>query len=372
MTTTIPIEPRRTVAPPREMPVLFHLLDVSRPKESATSPAEEPQSASNPPAELLALPVELPPAPPSKPLPPVLPPIESTLVAAPAVSPEPIAAAAPAESPVESPVASSESLAAETTPTETPPPPADEAVSLRQRMEERSRKRQTPSQGSWFTPQGKFIAIAFVLALCATIYLARSRRPAAAPPVTTTHAHPGAAAGHGPAIVIEMPKTTSPAKAMNSPAKAVAAKVEVAKPQTEAEQQVELQAPTTTPPQLAEQPAPPAQPADEGLFPWKDREEARVAARPDPPALTTSPTYAPLTPPTDEPRYPVINPRSQFQPALQAAQPSPPPAAQTAPGPQLPQTAGPASAPARNGEPTYPTTNSARGIRYERTGSGLY
>ncbi|MDX1944320.1 MAG: hypothetical protein SFU86_02860 [Pirellulaceae bacterium] len=345
MTATLPLGPSRA-KPRREMPVLFHLLDVSQPKGYAAPPECDlpPPAASSLPAEFSA-PLELPPLPLE---------VASPVVAPPIVGSESTPSA-------EVPAANPPAATATTTTT-----PESEAVLLRQRMKECDRKRQTPESGNWFASHGKYIAILFVLGLIGTVYLARTRRTPAPP--ASPHAHPGAAADPSN-IAIEMPKAKSQP---NQPDKSIATATE---PQPDPEQpRTELQPPSAAPAVVAETPA---KPSDEGLFPWKDREEVRVATRPDPPALAPGPespaaaspaptNYGPAPAPSLEPQYPVTGGRQFAPPSTSQYQPASPPS--TSPPPSAP----PVYAPARPGEPVYPTTNSARGTRYERTGSGLY
>ena len=330
----------------REFPVLFHLIDVSLPTgEREREPSEPPPRKYELPIweEALAASACAGEAP-------------KTDTAAGASELKDIAPEAPA-----APNVDETPLAANSAPVVEPPrikQPAElnagtEPVTPAERKQSR-RREQTPSKGDWFTSQGKYIALCFVLALLGTIYVARTgrSRPQAAQP-TVTHAHPGDAGlatakpdTAKPEIVVEAAVasddkasspaggvTSSPAPAAEQPA------VEVAG--------VDLHPPT--PPQLAEETEQTAKDQD-SLFPWASRTEERVATRPEPPPAAAS--FERPVPP--QPQYPVTNYRGAYGPTNQ----------------HMPQSGGPAlNAP---GGPPTTTSNPPTGYRYERTGSGLY
>jgi hypothetical protein len=377
MTATFTAEKRRPSLPRplRGLPVLFHLMDVSRPKGYAAPPSFTLGSVADPPE-----------------------PYES-----------PLASRLPSEPPIEAPDSFDLETAAELVQTkaygslpadmttsvlaptasdtianssdtsldqavgdrtsapslETPPPASDDAVTLRQRAEERQRKRQEGKKDDWFSTQGKYIAIGFVAVLMVTIYVARSGRQPAKPHVATKpHTHSSAAA------------TT---KAATSPAKpavaAESAKITSVHPTTKtpaSEPKTALHPPTV--PQLAQQPEKTSPAGDGTLFTFTRRTEERVAANTDSPttAATAAPPQQPAPPPSQttpaqatptlQPQYPSTRYPSSYQPVAPPPAYAPPPAS---PG-------GPNLGPAASTMPLYPTTNTASGTRYERTGSGLY
>jgi hypothetical protein len=234
----------------------------------------------------------------------------------------------------------------------------------------------------WLTAHGKYIALGFVLALVVTIYLARSNRGTPAQPVASAHAHPGEAANQ-PAKAAERKEatvvsaSTSPA---NAKAKAKASQAAETSPAKLAEAspvkpQTDLHPPTT--PQLVREPAP--QPRADGLFPWADPAEDRLASRETPPA--------PPSTDANQHRYPVTNPNAALPPNYPPL--TPPANAQPAPGyappggayPGTNQSAGfgpqpwnvsPPPSPVAGAPPYQPQDNTARDYRYERTGSGPY
>lgn len=371
---TLPTPPR----PLRELPVLFHLMDVSRPKGfSAPPPAFSLAAESDPSAlgsaesfdletaaELVqtkaygSLPAEVP-----------SPALDSPALDSPALAP---AAADPATQVSLPPadehsagelIANSDNAApadvppateSNAEPTLETPPPADEGVSLRQRAEERQRKRQNDKQDDWFHTQGRYIAIGFVLALLATIYLARTNRKSSAPPV---------AAKTKPAATA--PAKSAPATKNPSPAVATTAAITAVRPteKSPADQpQAALHPPTI--PQLAQEPATTTAPTTETLFTFSKSADDRLAARTDDPAstqsasTTESPAATSTDPPVLQPQYPSTSFPGTYQPAAPAT-PTTTPAAEPATSPS-------------GSTPLYPTTNSASGIRYERTGSSIY
>jgi hypothetical protein len=249
------------------------------------------------------------------------------------------------------------------------------------------RKVQTPprQRSDWFSNQGKFIAIGFVLALIGTIYLARSNRGSGPTKVAQPNAHPGeagqqiAASNATPATVVGKDKDESPADAAaNKPAEASPARF--ADVSTDQPSQADLHPPTI--PQLVREPSNSSQPDNSALFPWTEQPGDRLATRP-------TESQAAASPPA-QPKYPVTPanaPLSQSYPVTSATSPN------FAPAPQQPTPAAPdyrspyIQAPPAGGPPPdgqnfvppggaassyLPPDNSARGYRYERTGSGPY
>jgi len=286
----------------------------------------------------------------------------------------------------------------------TPGPSGEQTVTLRERAEERKRKRQEGKKDDWFSTQGRYIAIGFFIALAVTIYVARTGRKLAAPPVAgTTKVAPAVdmAASAKKSSPVKQATATESAKitSVRPTAKATAANTTAA-----SEPKTALHPPTI--PQLKSEPAGKGAAADATLFTFTKRTEERVATRTDEPAPASvgaasavqSPSAPPAAaagsaPPTLEPHYPTTNYPSQYLQAAPAGGPaaayaSPPamyapPSATYAPPPATyappPATyappaagAGPALGPAASTMPLYPTTNTASGYRYERTGSSVY
>ncbi|MEX2174834.1 MAG: hypothetical protein WD872_10760 [Pirellulaceae bacterium] len=385
MTATCTAEPRRQgstpSAPKRELPVLFHLIDVSRPKGYTAPPVSLDLVPASPPPryepafELPEPTLERPEPEPHFFAPQPFEPLDHNLDhdnldrdAATADESAPIApesfASAAAEAPDEWDVVP-ESLAEQTPAEEVPPevenPPVD-AVSLRQRAAARQRNRQTTARDDWFTTHGKYIAVGFVLALLVTVYLARTNRHEPAPPIADLpHAHPGDA-GHEPHENHARPTVaseTSPAAAITQ----LGPTTEASGPRAAA-----LHPPTI--PQLAQQPAESRPAGGDNLFSFGKRAEERVAARTDAkpaPALLEAgrpASPAPAAPPLPEvqPQYPTTPYRGEYPTAPTAA----------APPPAQPPAVGPTLNPSASNQPIYPQTNTARGYRHERTGSSLY
>jgi hypothetical protein len=395
MTATFTAEKRRPspTRPLRGLPVLFHLMDVSRPKGYAAPPSFTLGSVADPP-ELYESPLAS--RLPSEP--PIEAPDSFDLETAaelvqtkaygslPADMTTSVLAPTASDTIANSSEASLDQAVGDQTPApslETPPPASDDAVTLRQRAEERQRKRQEGKKDDWFGTQGKYIAIGFVAALMVTIYVARSSRQPAKPHIATKpHAHSSAAAttkGEAsplkPAVASESAKITS----VHPTTKATASEPKTA-----------LHPPTV--PQVAQQPEKTSATGDATLFSFTRRTEERVAANTDAPTTASpvptvartpqpAPTPAQTTPaqttpaqttpaqttpsqatPTLQPQYPSTKYPSSYQPV------APPPA--YAPLPASP--GGPNLGPAASTMPLYPTTNTASGTRYERTGSGLY
>src|SRR5687767_9463562 len=442
MTTSLPTDPRRAARdafrkpgrPPLEMPVLFQLADLSVPHLKVSPPKVLP-----PVVELPALPeIIAPPAPiaevatPSEPPKveaaneeaqiPEAPPAEAPKLQVPTVELQPeliappaIAQANPEASPItlpvsaepkaETPIADETSVdcpssvaaaseAIKPSVTDVTPPQELTAPSPRERAEQRAKSRKpAPAKNDWMRTHGKFIAVGFVFALIATIYLAQNGdEPAPANPDAAATAHEEAGIKsqgesdpkvtdahtakesvsasdhqHSPAL----PDETSPAMMGKSSAEAHA----------------ELNAPSGG--HVIKEPAPPSEVADsKSLFPWKEAGETRVAAKPEgakpqataksqelnanpkeEPSIYGPPGSAPqddeVQPATGEmPQgkstgsYPETNPGTyrDFEPL----QSRPAPASRATPASYQP------------GSPNNVPPPRTSGPRYERTGSGLY
>ena len=367
--------------PPRELQVLFHLMDVSRPKaetcaaqaaDEIASPeqtCETPCETASNTADLALLATLRTPASdleePTAAMPASVP-VETTYE----LLPEPI------EEPTLSPAqerefmgyGSAELPSSPESPTEAQTNEPEKTVAAApKRTEQRHRRRPAPIKEEWFSSHGKIIAIGFTLALICTIYFARTNRRQIAVPDAATQRDGNVAARikqtadaskDTPEIVLEMQSpagqvAASPAAGAGSElgnsAAAGTPGVEVTK--------ADLHSPTI--PQL---PAPGAEGTKPGatgddLFVWGKRAEERLAARPElsstPPANTPAPSL-PSSPPVEQSSYPVSNYGSVYgpQPVIQPQQSAP---------------AGAANGPLSNSQ-----ENSTRGYRYERSGSGLY
>ncbi len=394
----------------RDLPILFHLVDVSRPR------AKPDVSANNPPTNI---PVE---ANPSQPIIEPewsLPPVEAPAIRLPPVFiPEPVplqsvptveteaALTIEATTPPTIEFPAVESIAAESadvavvapeiTATETAAPVESQAVNLR-------KQRRKPASEDWFTSHGKYIALAFVVALIATVYFAKVKRErtsvAKAEPVSQP-------------LTIELPGSTAQTEQQNlfPPSTGTpSANAVVANPQTPAanEPKVDLLAP-----QLVSESS--GDKKKDNLFEFAASPKSsddRVATRTDDPAKVTgqSPStivqnsFVPVTYPITSPAasgYPVTSPTPPAYPTTAASMipsnapvaPPPLPSAYQASGyqpvqaapvdsrSQFPVATQPATTQNQywtpNGaapSPSYPSyDNTARGPRNERTGSGTY
>jgi len=295
-------------------------------------------------------------------------------VAKPVVVSEPLNTAAPETAKSPEPSASTEPVAkeAETASADKPSP-----GSLRRQRAEARQQKVASKNGDWLQSHGKVIAIGFVIALIATIYLARRNRPspevapAGEPPMGLAidmpnedghsdhkdHDHHTAEAANTAPRLVEAPAlphdhSPSPATADShaSPATATA----------------DLHAPVLPPPTST---APPANSAP--LFPWQN--DTQTATRPDAPATRKPATAAPLSTPnaTAPPNGPAVNPPTYPETNLRDAPLLPPaPAVPASSGGQPASGQGSGRAPTRSNPASF--TSAPGGTRYERTGSGLY
>lgn len=252
------------------------------------------------------------------------------------------------------------------------PTPADKpspASLRRQRAEARQQKVASGKGGDWLQTHGKIIAIGFVIALIATIYMARRNRntdgspPALHPPAGLAIEVPGENQSQPThertpiEVANTAPKLTEPPSNPHDATPSPATTDSATSPNTTAELQ---------PPVVPSSSQPTTAPTSEPLFPWQNDSRAATS----PPATvpyTTNPETAPSTAPAlNAPTYPETNLRDA--PLLPPAPPAPSgPASGSAPAPSGGR--GPAST-ARS----YPAsfTSAPDGNRYERTGSGLY
>jgi hypothetical protein len=260
-----------------------------------------------------------------------------------------------------------------------------EPLAVKRPAERRPAQAGARTRNDWFSNHGKYIAIGFVLALVGTIYLARSNRNSGQASVTHPTVHPGEAGqqlasdASKPATVVGKNKdapsvdATADSAAETSPAQLAEAASSEQRPA------VDLHPPTI--PQLVREPANSGQPDNNALFPWSEQPGNRLATRPAEPPVAASPPAQPKYPVT-----PANAPLSQSYPVTPAANPGYAPAPQ-GPAPAVPDYRSPYIAPPPAGQPPpgqnfaplgaaatpyMPSDNTARGYRYERTGSGPY
>lgn len=400
-------EDRAEVEIDRKLPVLFHLLDVSRPR-AAKAPVRPLDlarpSAGKVTAEVPEPEFSLAPLPASSPVTqPIFPlPLDhseslgtsvdraflfagtlgpaATLGDTGAVAPAEEADAQPAEALATPPATTEETPAAPAAVAAAAP---QEPVSLPSQRPA-SRRSKATATDDWFAAHGRFIAVAFVIALVGTVFYARrSPRPATdkddfARPV---------------APLIELTSTTDVRSAPAAPPAVEAPPLASTQPPAAATVELHLPVSTSSPASPAA-PTPtnsaPALANDERrsgdnlfVFPAPKPGEERVAARTDLPTAespVSSGAMPPAYPVTSSPALPTNGPVAGQYPQTTYMPPggTPPVAYQTVPpagawspaGPPLP------SIPPATGYgavPDYQTPdNVARGPRYERTGSGNY
>ncbi len=412
MTHETAAKPAKDAPSRREMPVLFHLMDV-RPrsagskKSSATASKPATQTISNtpvtpPPAALIAAPpatelaAELPVSKPAvveapkvevtpkvEAKPEVTPPAETqvpppAVAAASVVKPqpkslpsEPVLQESVAEKPAASAVeAMVDKATAETQPasdaTVTP------ASSRRKRGESREpQETAKPTADSWFTTHGRNIALVFIVALAATIYFARSgdsKKPT--PNADWPAAHPGDAASIGPPS-IEMP-SESPVETSSAPE---LVSEPPAPPSTASVYSDQGSSPASGIELGTPEAAPAAPNDDRALFPWNQTAQgnsAPPAGGPSQPAaeMASRPQVetATSTPPAAAPAAPAISYPSTGRGGNYAPPLAPPANAPVAPAPG----AAGGVAPGMTYGTVTPNYEPRLGNRYERSGSGLY
>ncbi len=370
----------------RELPVLFQLGDVSRPRSQ--------RSPSSPPATVSAVsaPAPKPPAPPAHQPEPAIaaaPPTESLapLSLSELSKPYTPAALEPAtlwtpsvasllddpslltgEKPAvkEKEAASQPADAAKAKTTAEPAGKSAEAAASKKKAddaakvnwpeprEDSSKRRQPAKKNDWFSTHGKLIAIGFVVALIATVVIARNQKKAPAPSTDEQWAlkHPGGAAdGLGesgpaiemPSVAIDLPPSdaqpsskedeASPAPVEKLVGSKAGSEAEAAKPEADSRPRVDLLPPTLPQSELAETTpappppfaaadkpaAPPAAPTNtDPLFTWPQR-ETEVAAKPATPPAPTSTAQQQM------------NPGEVINPYTRSAPPSAAPAANEGP-----------------------------------------
>ena len=349
--------------PEREIPVLFHLRDVSRPREAivnetvldSVSTVTVPESAVG---QSVAAP--LPPISSAQPVveptiepiaEAIRPPVAEHVIAASQITslpPPPMAVelSPPSAHAIEAPkpqLASLTNIVAEAIAvSELAPVTSDakefvEPISPRERAEQRAQKQQTvQATDNWVRSHGKVLAVGFLVALAGTVFLARmNRRTAevAGPTIDWPAAHPGDVADH---LVVEAPSAAGAAptptltasagaptvkadtgSADASPAKLPESEVATSVTAPPTQPRVELLAPTVPSSPVPERPATETaesnpQPSANDLFPWANN-ETRVATLPDlprpgdaPPAMSgpgapNVPAAPHLAPPANAP-----------------------------------------------------------------------
>jgi len=440
MTTSLQMDPRRTARdafrkpgrPPLEMPVLFQLADLSLHQAK-----DSPKVLSNPPVPAVVdvpaaipesiapqapivetapaiepakveVPKEATPAPkvsaaeaPKLEVPQVkLPPVSAALsaIAKASTETEPkaevsIAEGKTADSQVSVPAASPEIAPSATDVT---PPQEPNAPSPRARKQQRASHRQpTPAKSDWMRTHGKFIAVGFVFALIATIYMAQNGdEPAPANPGAAANAHKETAA-KSPSE--SEPKVTDAHTAKESVStnehQHSPGLLDEANPaKSPAEPHTDLNAPTSG--HVIKEPSQPSEVADtKSLFPWKEAGETRVAAKPEgakPQAEAKTHEQNAIVkeepsvygPPGSGPQEEEVQQATGEMPQGKIPGSYPetnsgtyrdfvPPPGRSAPAPTAPsQRAAPASY--QPGPPNNVPPTRTSGPRYERTGSGLY
>ncbi|MBC7855005.1 MAG: hypothetical protein IAF94_16360 [Pirellulaceae bacterium] len=453
MTTTLQTDPRRTARdafrkpgrPPLEMPVLFQLADMSvhhgklapPGPTQVVAPVAEPVIVA-PPTPIVELALAKVPQevdPPTKETPTIAAtevdtPVLEILTAQP--QPEPVVPQAvveatktddfmgvelKAEAPTpeaEEPsteVAAIPTAGSEASVTDVTPPAEATAPSPRDRTEQRTRNRQPASGHSeWMRTHGKYIAVVFVFALIATIYLAQNGdEPSPANPNAASSTSAEAAAntpGESETKVTDAhsAKESVPVALHNhSPSLLDESSPALGNPAAEAH--AHLHAPQGG--HTIKEPAQPTEVADsKSLFPWQEAGQTRIASKPEdgrakPQAESTlkgpnaevreeapkgeslveeTPSiYGPpghqIDPANEQTSgegpqlngpsgYPTTNPNRfrEFEPPTSRTAPAQPPVTS--------QRATPASY--QPGSPNIAPPSRTSGPRYERTGSGLY
>lgn len=387
-----------------ELPILFHLTDVSRPRAAAKDAVADRTAEPAKTVELLSPVIAPPPAAASatlqaavveKAMPFSAPAaVNSEAVAAEVIEPpiELIASGAklsPGNIAVSKPAAAEEPILLEVAESANP---ATATVTLKPKSAER-RQRRTPASEDWFASHGKFLAIGFVVALMGTVYFARTTRqqatlaktetatqsplaehsssdsPAATAPIASKSIQTVAAVSDSkvelwpPSAPALISSTSSTEKAGGSdklfefPAMAKAEQRVAAKPATGGSEPKNEQSPA----------APESAAGAAGLAPAYPVTTSPATY----PAAGVAPSAYPQTaypqtsaPALQGPANAAPNYRSQFptQPPQQPAapQPSPPTSGWS------PPTGGPAPSQYQQ------MNNTARGPRYEFTGSGRY
>jgi hypothetical protein len=360
---------RASERPKRDLPVLFHLMDVSRqrpaapPADSLAPSAVAPLPASEPLTPVIErLPVTMPIAEPQAAQPSMAQPsmAQLSMAQSPVSVPEPVAVtplpptdticAAPSASPatatkfsldrpIELQLSPRESAAESSPTTESndsaslaePKAAVEHPVTPRPPFETRRRLRM-PFSEDWFAAHGRYIAVVFVIALIGTVYLARlNRRPATTPVAQTPKADEkqnGAATSPTPANAVNSSPllssdSKSPPKLVETTSAVTAARTELHPPAA-----TEVAGKTETGSKTADSlfVFPPAKPAEE-----------RVAARPESTPAVANPQVNPPAPAA--PQFGAAN-SGGSSPTMHFAPPAAP-GIPSAPAPNYPTTAAP-------------------------------
>jgi hypothetical protein len=442
MTTLLQTDPRRAARDasrkplrPLEMPVLFQLADLSHFQVKVTPPSSNP---SVPERQVISSPAESPDpvvqgAPPEReisrveqataeipsvevaPVEPLPEPAAHTLAVEEIVTPPTMTPVMPVEDPVIEKTAETTievATAVAISATEATPPQEPNSPTPRERAEQRAKSRQpVSSNNDWMRTHGKYIAVGFIVALIATIYLAQSGdEPPPANPNSTVSANAE------PKVPEPLPVSEAEAKITDAhtaresiPAPgggrspALVKEANLANEQSPAEAHAELHSPALN--NTVKEPSEPVDVAEsKTLFPWKDSGENRVASKPGEsrsnmqlnphvtnrqspspavvpenesqgvaPSVYGPPGNQPQEPSAEEPaaaeqnapsNYPATNPSSfgEYQPSQNRPATTPPRASSPR--------ATPASYEPATSNNVPPTRTS--GPRNERTGSGLY
>jgi hypothetical protein len=355
--------PTGTVRP--ELPVLFHLMDVSRSRPSTTGSKPAAPAAASP--ATLNLPATT---------------SEQEIQQAPVAGDalDVTSAAQPSQSPTSTGIdlaPTNSQIAEEPATAETVSEAARTKitthVSLKPKAPDR-RGRKTAASEDWFASHGKFIAIGFVVALIGTVYFARTNRQPASLPKADQASQ---------ALLGDNEAATAAAETSSATQVKTIAAVSDSK--------VELQRPSA--PALIANGDAAKLPSSDKLFDFAGRPEEQVASRPTSrsdvspspeqpkteeiktlPAATTNPSAPVLAP-----AYPVTGSPGAGYPATRST-PAPANSSATYNNQFVGQTTQPPAANPGWTPPggvnttsqNQPLDNTARGPRYERSGSGHY
>jgi hypothetical protein len=368
----------------RKLPVLFHLMDVSRrrARQAAVQPADlaacvpAAHAAGAVEPELVLAPLPASPPGPIAEFAALEKPVTNPFIPAASTVPTPETPAIPDPLPAATPVAVVTAQIAEPVKAEAPKPKAEHSVSLPP-VRQANRRQKVAAADDWFAAHGKFIAVAFVLALIGTIYFARTSRR----PVKQEEAVRPVAPLIELASVSEQ-KSTPPSTAASTSAPTLASAT-VAAPASATPASVELHLPVAPAAQVAATNERRSGSDSLFVFPANKPQDERLAARPET-AANASPPASQVTAPTTAtmpPAYPVTSSPAIYSAAAAYPQTAAPPLATANPpgayqamsppaGPPLP-TVAPAAAYGQS-IPYQTPDNVARGPRYEPTGSGHY
>ena len=360
MTTSLQTDPRRakrdvsrkSVRAPLEMPVLFQLADLSLHQEKSAHPSSPPATpiaesiappvpqfvdknvVAEPPAVVEPIKKEIPKAelpsleaPPAevkvKNLEPEPQPVAPSTIAEETKAASTVTAASPVGVPaVEKAAEPTPAIVTvvSTNPTEVTPPKEPTAPTPRERAEQRAKNRQAiPASNDWMRTHGKYIAVGFIIALIATIYMAQNGdEPVPAKPAshvsakseTDLVAPPSAAEAAAKAAIEADARITDAYTAKESSPISPALSKEVNPAEGLSSEEAHAELPTPPTDIAVTEPVETSEVADsKSLFPWKESTDARVASKPDDgrgkvqlnPHVTERPTKAETDASADEP-----------------------------------------------------------------------